>query len=59
MTKLCRCGHKKTDHTPDALDRLMGRANCFDNTPCHAKTDHRQWDECMCLEFWEVVRKPQ
>ena len=47
MTKLCRCGHKKTDHKEKGVQPVV---------PCHAKTDHREWDECMCIEFSEVER---
>ncbi len=44
MTKLCKCGHKKTDHHPRGLDLTMGRANLCDVTRCHAY-------DCDCLEF--------
>ena len=44
MTKLCKCGHKKTDHYPRGLDLTMGRANQWDVTRCHAY-------DCDCLNY--------
>ena len=50
MTKLCKCGHKKTDHYPRGLDLTMGRANLYDVKRCHAY-DKEISDYCDCLEF--------
>ena len=55
MTKLCKCGHKKTDHYPRGLELTLGRANQWDVTRCHAYVPYRLGKEigecCDCLEF--------
>jgi len=50
MTKLCKCGHKKTDHYPRGMELTLGRANQWDVTRCHAY-DKEISDCCDCLEF--------
>ena len=49
MTKLCKCGHNKTNHTARGGDRLMARATGQVISPCYAIDEIGE--RCGCLYF--------
>lgn len=49
MTKLCKCEHNKTDHTPRYGERLMVRATGQVISPCYAIDE--KGERCGCLYF--------
>ena len=49
MTKLCECGHKKTDHYPRGSELALSRANCEDVKRCHAHD--KDFGRCECMTF--------
>tara|TARA_R110002020_G_scaffold242601_1_gene455965 strand:+ start:1564 stop:1755 length:192 start_codon:yes stop_codon:yes gene_type:complete len=50
-TKLCKCGHNKTNHTARGGDRLMARATGQVISPCYAIDEIGE--RCGCLYFEE------